>query len=97
MLQESKPHLSKIKDHVVIRIMKTFCGCTYKKVDVRPKKTLNVMFKDTRTTFAKIFLALHAAKYKFTYVDEFSSRNTVGKQYAWKNKTLDKYIAIDPR
>ena len=72
ILEAKFPQLPILKNISVRRIMKIYAGCRYVKASNRPHKVFTDQHSKDRVTFAKLFLALHAAGAYFTYTDESS-------------------------
>ena len=76
----------------VRRIMKTFCGARWRKLDKRDSKVFTSEYSTERITMAKILLSLHRCGLDFVYIDEYSTNADCGKQYGWVTQHQPKYL-----
>ena len=71
--------------------MKVHCGATYVKRTFQPPKSFSQAELDKKAKFAVVLVELLKLKFRFVFIDEYSTQVTVGKNYAWKTPLVYKY------
>ena len=95
-VERSAPDLRPLKPHVIKRIMKTFLGAKWQKVDTRAAKISQPAEQRSRIEFAKVFIALHECGFDFIYQDEYSCQHLPNKTYAWRLPNQQTFLIKSP-